>query len=422
MKRAFILFAVIAVSMFLFSCQDQNTPEKDADDTMKETIAQIFDETESAPAETQNNKDGILTVDPKSFYKCVLFELPDGSFRDVAVDYMRKQASIKWVCAETFSVKAQFDYWSIGLEYLKGETYHGITYTNAKSSYDEFMMFYSDGKVTMKSGNPDEVVGNGCFSSIQNATQQFDPSVAGVTDVIMPSYKGFQAQIVGGYTVPENVKRTEDIKLANDVDTIYNAYSLLKKGDIIIQKDDTKGMSHARMLVEDPVIIKTGAGKINPSRSCVKTIEQTNAFDKTRKDGVKTTWFVDHVYSFADLYSTNYLPITLESYSKTKSDMEIPYLALDSEITSAILGKKVMSGSVKSNFPIRFVKVDILNSDGEIVISKLKNNMENTRTLPLRNHFTSVLTDIEAGNYTMVLTAGISISSAELARVDFSVK
>ena len=377
MKRFNKLFIPFIIMLFtvcvLVGCQKPDGKTETSDTSNLVEVSKAFEET-NAP-ETEDNKNGKLTINPDEYYKCVVFDLPEGNFRDVAVDYMRKQAEVKWVCENGFSVIDKFENWSIGLEYKKGVTYHGITYTNAKSSFDEFMLFYKDGMVTMESGGSNDVVGNGCFSSTQNATQQFDPTVSGTTDVIMPSYKGFEAKIVGDYKVPENVKRTEDIIKANKDVEIYSAYTQLKKGDLILQKDDTKGMSHVRMLVEDPTVSVNAAGKINPSRSYVKTIEQTNAFDKTRTDGVNTTWYVDHIYTFSVLYSTNYLPITFESYEKDRSEMEIPYLLLDSEITPGVLAKKTFTSNVKSNFPIRFVKVDILDENGNVMVQRLKNNM-----------------------------------------------
>lgn len=413
------LIKIVLIAMFtlciLVACSEKSEIPESVENPLESKVPQ---ETEAETEE--NNQKGKLTINPEEYYKCVVFDLPEGNLRDVAVDYMRKQAEVKWVCENGFSVIDKFENWSIGLEYKKGVTYHGITYTNAKSSFDEFMLFYKDGKVSMESGGSNDVVGNGCFSSTQNATQQFDPTVSGTTDVIMPSYKGFEAKIVGDYKVPEGVKRTEDIIKANKEDAIYSAYTQLQKGDLILQKDDTKGMSHVRMLVEDPTVSVNAAGKINPSRSYVKTIEQTNAFDKTRTDGVNTTWYVDHIYTFSTLYSSNYLPITLESYEKDRSELEIPYLLLDSEITAGVLAKKAFSSIVKSNFPIRFVKVDILDENGNLVSQKMKNNMADSRVLALRNSFSSVFDGLENGDYTLVLTAGISRGSAELARVEFT--
>lgn len=424
MRFVKLLLVSLLCALYLVSCggKDANVETDSANDgaTANELDNENTEETPVETTQTPENADGILTINPDDYYKCIVFDLPEGDFRDVAVDYMREQASVEWVCENGFSVVDKFENWSISLEYKKGVTYHGITYTNVKSSLDEFMLFYKDGKVSMESGDSNSVVGNGCYSATQNATQQFDPDVAGTTNVLMPSYKEFEAKTVGDYKVPDGVKKTSDIIAANSQDDIYDAYSQLKKGDLILQKDDTKGMSHVRMVVEDPVIVTNAAGKLNPSRSTVKTIEQTNAFDSTRTDGVNTTWYVDHAYSFSKLYETYYIPLTYESYSKERSEMEKPYLLLDTEITASVVAKKTFTSIVKSNFPIRFVKMDILDKDGNVVATKLKNNMPDSRMVSLRNSFSSIFDGLGSGDYTLVLTAGISRGSGELARVDFT--
>ena len=175
------------------------------------------------------------------------------------------------------------------------------------------------------------------------------------------------------------------------------------------------------MLVEDPVIAKSAAGKINPYRSTVKTIEQTNSFDSKRNDGVKTTWFVDHIYTFESLVKSNYVPVTLEIYGKDKSECEIPYLYLDNEITPSVLAKGTVSAcTVKSNFPLRFVKAEIFDKSGKLVSSMVVQDLPDTRSVPLRNHVVKLFDGVEKGDYTFVLISGIAIGNAELARVDFT--
>jgi len=112
--------------------------------------------------------------------------------------------------------------------------------------------------------------------------------------------------------------------------------------------------------------------------------------------------------------------LTYESYSKERNEMEKPYLLLDTEITASVVAKKTFTSTVKSNFPIRFVKMDILDKDGNVVATKLKNNMPDSRTVSLRNSFSSIFDGLGSGDYTLVLTAGISRGSGELARVDFT--
>lgn len=417
MKRIFVLVLV----MLLFVCV--SCAKKNAEVNTNETTGGGESDTTVIENESENepkNENGILTINPDDYYKCVVFELPKESFRDAAVNHMRAQASIEWVCSEDFAVSEKFNSWGINLEWKKGEKCMGIPYSDTKVSLEEFKTYMVDGTFTCDSSKWKEVPGNACMSSIFNSIQQFEPNVAGVSNQLMPSYDTFQAKIVGEYTVPNGVKTTKEIISANNLNDIYEAFASEITGDIVIFKDDVSDASHIRMLVEPATVVRNAAGKINPSRSSVKTIEQTNAFDSLRKDGVKTTWFVDHVYKFDELIEKNYIPITLEIYNKDKSECEIPYLYLDKEITPAVLAKETAVSTIKSNFPIRFMKAELFDKEGNSVKNIVVHDLHDTRSINLRNNISKLFDGLENGDYTFVLTSGIAIGNAELARVDFT--
>lgn len=420
MKKILVLFFAVLI-VACVGCTNENT-ENNLMETKKAGVAVntvVETEPETQPENEPKNEKGILTITPDDYYKCVLFELPNEPFREAAVNHMRAQASIEWVCSEDFAVSEKFNSWGINLEWKKGEKCMGIPYADTKVSLEEFKTYMVDGTFSCDSSKWKEVPGNACMSSIFNSIQQFDPNVAGVSNQLMPSYDTFQAKIVGNYSVPMGVKTTNEIISANNVNDIYEAFASEITGDIVIYKDDIKDASHIRMLVEPAKVVRNAAGRINPSRSSVKTIEQTNAFDTLRKDGVKTTWFVDHVYTFEELIAKNYIPITLEIYSKEKTECEIPYLYLDKEIIPEVLAKETAVSTVKSNFPIRFVKIELLDNEGNSVKDVVVHDLHNTRSVSLRSHMPKLFNGLENGDYTLVLTSGIAIGNAELARVDF---
>ncbi|MBQ4117112.1 MAG: hypothetical protein IJD37_07025, partial [Clostridia bacterium] len=124
-------------------------------------------ETNNAVIENEpKNENGILTINPEDYYKCVVFELPKENFRDAAVNHMRAQASIEWICSEDFSVTEKFKSWGINLEWKKGEKYTGIPYSDTKVSLEEFKTYMVDGTFTYGSSKWKEVPGNACMSSI----------------------------------------------------------------------------------------------------------------------------------------------------------------------------------------------------------------------------------------------------------------
>ena len=414
-KIVFLLLALLTIAL-LVSCGSD--VEKTPNETENETVANNGGEDTPVKDEAKRLSD----EEKAKYFKFVEFELTKEPFRDVIVDYMRKQSDIEWVCGADFSVTEEFANWSISLDFKKGQLYRGIPYADTKVSYIQFQNALIDGTYTCSSSAWKEVYGVQCISSIMNSIQQFDPTVAGTSGVMMPGEKDFEAKVCGDYKYPTNPRSTNSIIELNGEEAIYNAYMQLKKGDIIANINFDKGTSHFRVLVEDPTIYKNATGKIVYSRCAVKTIEQTNAFDRERNDGVKTTLFVDHVYSFQELTKSGYIPLTLESYSKPRSEMEVPYIALDSEIDPAVLAKKMFNSSVvSSNFPLRYVQVDILDDAGKKVTSKLKIDMTDSRKVILRNAFSGIFEELESGNkYTLVLSAGIAIDSCELQRVEFT--
>lgn len=413
MKKLLVLLLVVLLLVCVGCAKEEPENNNKEENDMAETNNAVI---ENEP----KNENGILTINPDDYYKCVVFELPKESFRDAAVNHMREQSSIEWVCSKDFAVSEKWDHWGINLQWKEGEKYTGIPYSDTKVSLEEFKTYMVDGTFTYGSTKWKEVPGNACMSSVFNSIQQFEPNVAGWSNQLMPSFDTFQAVICGEYIVPSGVRSTNAIITANKLEDIYEAFTNLKKGDLVITTNYDKGTSHIRMLVEEPTIVKNAAGKINSSRSSVKTIEQTNAFDPQRKDGVKTTWFVDHVYTFDALIQKNYIPITLEIYNKDKSECEIPYLYLDKEITPEVLAKETAVSTIKSNFPIRFIKAELLDKEGNFVKDLVVHDMTNTKSITLRNHISKLFDGLENGEYTFVLTSGIAIGNAELARVDFT--
>ena len=417
MKTFLIILLVVLVIFMLVSCvgHKQNKGEH------TEGTTDIIEKNEETLDEV-DKKSPIVPINVDDYYKAVLFKLPDEPFRDAIVNYMRKQASLEWICSENFGVSEKWANWGIDLTFVKGQKYTGIPYADTKVSYIQFEEALVNGTYTCESMAWKDVFGVQCVSSIMNSIQQFDPSVYGLSDNLTPGVKNFRGKICGDYNVPENVRKSNQIITANTPEDMYKAYTQLKKGDIVITKDFDKGTSHLRVVVEEPNVVKTGAGKINPYKSSIKCIEQTNCFDKTRTDGVKTTWYVDHIYTFDKLYSTDYVPVTLEIYDKDITECELPYILLDNEITEEQIQCGVLSSTVKSNFPIRYVYLDVYNKSGELVKRSMAYDMASKFTVNFRNYSMPIIENLENGEYTFVATAGIAIDSAELARVDFTYK
>ena len=183
------------------------------------------------------------------------------------------------------------------------------------------------------------------------------------------------------------------------------------------KRDGRKG----RKMAKKPVLVKGANGKINPNRSYLVTVEQTDTFDGTRKDGVNTTWWIDHQYTFSKLYETNYIPITFEVYETNVG--VIPYITLDKEPNASALSKGVVDGTVTSNYPVRYVILEVLNQNGEVAKEYTVRGQMNDYAYGLRKYSYNLFgKGLEKGNYTFVMTAGIAAGEVEFERIPFTVE
>lgn len=415
MKKFLLLVAAMLLCLALVACA---TEPKDP------VGAETGDGTETQAPEvdsTPKNKlpDGIKAED---YYKFVTFDLPT-DFRQAAVDFMRKQASVTWTPEYTFTYGNKFDNWGFSLTYQAGVKYTGIPYGSMNSSIEEFQKYLDEhrGRYATNSQNGYyDVMGTQCNTAINRSLQQFYPEADGESKQYMPSYSDlFVGKKVGDYVAPEGVKKGLDIIAANDIQTIYESYALAKTGDVIMGKNDETAVTHLRMVAAEAVVSRNGTGEINPHRSYLVCVEQTDTFDSTRKD-VNTTWWMDHKYTFDTLAKAGWVAVTFECYETNTSF--IPYIALDQEITADMLSKGNLNGTVSSDYPIAYIHMSLYDSTGKLVNRVVKFNTYEGRKETLRKHTFNLFTDdIKAGQqYTFVLDVGIARGNAELCRVDFT--
>ena len=95
-KLAFLLIALLTVCLFVSCGNDTpDVPDESGDSAVEETGAETTEPESGEPK---------LPINPDDYYKVAVFKLPDEPFRDAIVSYMRKQASIEWVCGADFGV------------------------------------------------------------------------------------------------------------------------------------------------------------------------------------------------------------------------------------------------------------------------------------------------------------------------------
>ena len=175
------------------------------------------------------------------------------------------------------------------------------------------------------------------------------------------------------------------------------------------------------MIVGDPVIKTKGNGEINPTRSYVVCLEQTNSMDDTRKDGVHTTWYVNHEYTFTKLLETGYIPVSCDALISDTFDeypeLEIKANGLQSKKTLATA--TVLTGEITCNYSIQKATVRIAKADGTVVFE----NTSKPRCGVFRlNGVSLTLPDggLESGDYVYTVTVLTACGETEAYRAEFT--
>lgn len=420
MKKLLLFIAVLALCFSLAACGDTETPvDVDETNAIEETDG------EQNPGGTEPAENTLPEgIDPKNFYKFVQFELPT-DFRQAAVQGMRDQAAVEWYPEYTFTYGNKFDNWGYELTYKAGTKYTGLPYGALNSNMWEFAKYLEehDGKyATTTDEGYFAVMGTQCNTAINLSLQKFMPTAAGISGAFMPSYPDqFIGIKVGDYDVKEGEQVSLNICTANGADKMYESYALADAGDVIMGKNDEKGVTHLRMVAAKAVVQRNNAGKINPHRSYLVCVEQTDTFDKQAK-GKQTTWWLDHAYTFDTLYTSGWIAVSFDCYNTGKS--VIPYIALDQEITPEILEKKTLTGTVTSDYPINSVYLSIYDKDNKLVSRQTQINDYDGKKVGLRKMSVNLFNDslVAGEEYTFVCEAGIASGAAELARVKFTHK
>lgn len=368
---------------------------------------------------------GRLKIDPSEYYMCKVFEFTNGDLRENVVSYMRDMALVKWECSKDFGMDVKFENWSVDLAYQKGVTYHGMPYTGLIVSLDQFKELIVEGKYTTDQKNWKRSPGVNCYTAVMHSTQQVESTCLLTWDIFPREEGNLPMKPVGEYRLIENALSTQDVTELNGIDVMCKAYAQMQKGDVIGHKNQTKGYNfcHYRIITEPPLVYRNDNGEIDPVNSTVKCIEQTNKFDPDRLDGIKTTWRIDKRYTLKELFDGHYLPVTLYNYDRPLSEVELPYVYLEKEIKSEELEKGTFGdNAVRSNFPIRYVRMTIYNENGDVVLTKTKGDMPGTFEVKLEEEFAHSVATLGRGAYKLKLDGGIARGNVMFASVVFEIR
>lgn len=380
--------------------------------------------------------------------------------RERAVTYMRSMATVQWRVGQGKLEYLRNDMGSGAVHYQlfeEGKTYQGLPYCHSGGGMARFLapMAKKEGQVyttrpglesgryyigdyAREHGFPDketfgfiQYMGNDCSSAVSWSWRQ----VSSVDISEGGCYGRYSGDMIpteenkikyGILPVGDFFACAEDTRLVLEQvgeTAVYEALAKAIRGDGLCGYD-TSG--HVLLISYDPMVIRNGAGDIEPKHSFLVTIEQGGGFYDSKGDDnlfkpdlpepIQSSWRVDYRYNFFDMarkgYYDNipdrrkfsgcdhiYLPITME--------------ALQVENTPAVTPRVWMEGTaVHSNFYIAATQVE-----GEPVFTQVSNDWHVFREFPVTSVDLAATHDLKSGSY----TAKVHLSNEQVVEVEFTV-
>lgn len=256
--------------------------------------------------------------------------------RDRAESYMRNMATILWRATEdiNYSNNSKCTDPTVpgtkDLIYIKaGRLYRGLPYSHAAGGPNAFLEYakepdekgiYSIDGLTwhpLTGSNATARVGNDCASAVGLSWGQLGNSLAQDSNTkYMTTDYGYLR--VGEYTSNSDAHTyTLPVCEENGYDVMAAAYAKLQKADGVVRRNKADNNGHAMMVVDVHVDF-TEDGAISGTGSYITVLEQTSThieqqkftYDAELGENVYTTYLIDNKYTFFDLFSMGYLPIT----------------------------------------------------------------------------------------------------------------
>lgn len=343
--------------------------------------------------------------------------------RAQVVERARALSEIEWTCAQDIDFTKAVS-WSPNLYYEAGVTYRGLPYTSdtiaGNEDIEQFAAMLDENGVYAGPTSWNEMPGSDCGGQIRLAYAWagalcdlemeglvFDPGEESRAFGVVP-LGGYDCS---GYTRSSATKKS--ILAANDEQLIYNCYAMLRAGDslFVLFADASE---HVMLVTGDPVLQRDGNGTLIPEMCSVPVLELNSAIHD--RGSYKTNWNEDS-YSFAQLYETGFIPLTMEAFSRESS--ETPAFETDGvEIAPEAGFHALMSGQVRSNYNIFQLRAVITDAQGNEVLTAV--SYPNSLRADLAElSYGAALLDLPAGDYHYTLTAKLGFGEAVVEDTDF---
>ena len=270
-----------------------------------------------------------VLTDPLSWEKINSFPIKSSDMsidelRQLCVDFFRYSKTAQWIPNDNWEFAHHSDGSSPDILY-GGMVYGGLPYIGLASSGIYRLLDYMDeetGVVNIQdAGEYQKMFGNQCAQGAYVGWCRVinSPDYQGTPG--MTKFRGFH--LVGDYTY-KNIEKMEkwsgdygtDEVVKNEIEEfdLYEYYALMQHGDGIVYYT-TAG--HVVMIATDPVVVRDGAGLIDPDESYVTVLDQTPTWkEATNEFGQRYEYQanVDTKWTFRYMRQHNYLPITFAEW------------------------------------------------------------------------------------------------------------
>ena len=221
--------------------------------------------------------------------------------RKNVVNCMYKMANVTWTAGR------DIEYWNdkYGFGFKNGESYTGIPYSQSlrNTNLETFKRLIKNGKYYgIRLYGHTILEGSDCSSAVSMSWQLLNKDLPYLStyDMIPTSTNPYIVK-VGEYKVPEKATTSTQVIEENTKEDIYKAYSKLQPGDAVVTRRKSGG--HVILVRE-----------VDVENQVVIGIDQEGVDEDAillGKNG-KSSWKDDRRLPFDELYSKDYIPITLK--------------------------------------------------------------------------------------------------------------
>lgn len=317
--------------------------------------------------------------------------------RDAVEKEMRRMSSVLWTPAEpiTYHMATQ----SPGVDaarkedpkhvitFIPGNIYQGIPYTHGGGSGYSWLAYATaqdeDGVYTLSGMTTEALsgsggntqfnysrIGNDCADQLFWAWGQVSSSISFNGTTTMTEGNGCLK--VGSYVANGNFSKennTYSIAEQNGKDTMFAAYSLLQKGDAIVNYTPS-GAGHAVMIVEchteylpDGAVDGNNSYVIVLEQTGANEINQTKEFNETIGKDVYLCERLDAKWSFEEIFGKGYLPVTCKELIDPTPRAELQLTDSAKEPTV----DNMFTGTLASNYRVSDITIRIMDANGNLL-------------------------------------------------------